>query len=199
MTETTTMGGIAFLVALVLYGVGGLISLGGTVWLVVRAFQTSVGWGLAVFFLPFANIVFAVKHWSFAKKPFLLSLAGVAVVIVALVVGVSAGVGHLRASGGADVRKARVQTVERTEAVRESGTVKSDREKVADMLAGVGIDPGNPRTFKGRTIEEMTVALGAPSANMKAGGKILYIFYNCFEVESEDGGKTVSGVHYMGQ
>ncbi len=48
----------------------------GYIWLLVRAFKVSTGWGLGVMFLsPIAAIVFAVKHWESAKKPFALYLA----------------------------------------------------------------------------------------------------------------------------
>ena len=42
------------------------------IWLAVIAFKQGVGWGLAVLFLPFGVLFFAVKHWSDVKKPFLL-------------------------------------------------------------------------------------------------------------------------------
>jgi hypothetical protein len=175
---------------------GGLIGLAGSIWLIVKAFQESVGWGIAVLLVPFANLVFAIKHWGVAKKPFLLSLVGglLSLVIVAapfVLVGfaasksfpVSIGVQNAQAIGG----------------VREAKEPATDRDRVADMLLNIGIDPENPRTFVGRTIPEMTEALGAPSATMKLGREHTYIFYNCFEVVSADGGKTVSAVHYMGK
>lgn len=198
MTNETAGGGMAVIVAIVLLGIGSLASLGGSIWLLVRAFQTSLGWGLAVFFLPFANIVFLIKHWVFAKKPFLLSVAGVVLVIVGSVMLTP---GRMSAPNPArnEAANARAQSAARRAEARKKGTPKSDREKVAVMLADAGIDPANPRTFQGRTIEALTAAMGAPSANMKVGGTTTYIFHNCFEVESADGGKTVSGVHYMGE
>src|SRR6478609_2487028 len=48
----------------------------GVVWFVVVAFKRHVGWGLAVLFLPFANLVFLGRAWSRARRPFLLSIAG---------------------------------------------------------------------------------------------------------------------------
>lgn len=40
--------------------------------LVIKAFRAGTGWGLAVLFLPFAVVVFAIKYWDEARKPFLL-------------------------------------------------------------------------------------------------------------------------------
>lgn len=57
-----------------LFAVGVLalvVASGCFIWLTVLAFKESVGWGLAVFFIPFAFIFFAVKHWPDAKRPFL--------------------------------------------------------------------------------------------------------------------------------
>ncbi len=196
----TAAGGIVVVGAIAMYGLGVLMSFAGAIWLLVRAFQTSLVWGLVVFFLPFANIVFAIKHWAFAKKPFLLSLVGVAILLVAGLVGFVAGVGFFHPGGSrGENTEIRSQVADDLDLSRQKAVPLSDREKVAELLATAGINPENPRTFQGRTIAEMTAALGTPSANMKVKGKHLYIFQNCFEVESKDGGKTVSGVHYMGQ
>ena len=71
------MGCVVFLVAAGVSTVGSLI-------LLIAAFRVGVGWGLAVLFLPFANIVFAVKHWDKAKLGILLQIAGLALVAVAV-------------------------------------------------------------------------------------------------------------------
>ena len=52
--------------------VASIASMVGGIWLTVVAFRRNALWGLAVFFIPFANIVYAVKFWDEAKKPFLL-------------------------------------------------------------------------------------------------------------------------------
>jgi len=100
------------------------------------------------------------------------------------------------AATGADSAAA-VET--RPESGEEAGIPLSDREKVADLLQDAGIDPAVPRTFVGKSLEAMQEVLGKPSATLRAQDKVVYIFYNCFEVESIDGGKSVSRVHYMGE
>jgi hypothetical protein len=63
------------------------VSLATFIWLVVVAFKNHVGWGLAVLFIPFAAIVFAIMNWDEAKKPFLGYLAstvGFFVVFIAM-------------------------------------------------------------------------------------------------------------------
>jgi hypothetical protein len=49
---------------LVLAGLAGIAMLVFGIQILVRAFKTSVGWGLASLFLPFAVVVFVVKHWQ---------------------------------------------------------------------------------------------------------------------------------------
>lgn len=52
-----------------------LVSFVGSIWLVVVAFRKGgMLWGFLTLLVPFANIVFAVKYWDDARKPFLASL-----------------------------------------------------------------------------------------------------------------------------
>jgi len=43
--------------------------------ILITAFKTSIGWGLASPLIPFAVLVFVIKHWEQTKKPFLRTLA----------------------------------------------------------------------------------------------------------------------------
>ncbi|WFB36774.1 hypothetical protein P3T73_03235 [Kiritimatiellota bacterium B12222] len=54
--------------------IGGVLSFAASIWYVIVAFQQSVGWGLAVFFLPFADVFFLFCHWQEAKRPFGMSI-----------------------------------------------------------------------------------------------------------------------------
>ena len=38
--------------------------------ILIAAFKTSVGWGLASLFIPFAIFVYVAKHWDATKTPF---------------------------------------------------------------------------------------------------------------------------------
>ena len=52
----------------------GLVSFVGSIWLIVVAFRKGGPlWGFLTLLVPFANLVFAVKYWPDAKKPFLTS------------------------------------------------------------------------------------------------------------------------------
>ncbi len=63
----TTLGSIAMLVF--------------SVQILITAFKTSVGWGIASLLIPFAILVFVAKHWAATKTPFLRSLIALVVVI----------------------------------------------------------------------------------------------------------------------
>ncbi len=67
------------------YG-GGIISLIGGLWLLIAAFQQSILWGLAVLFVPLAEFIFIIMHWDRAAWPFIVSLAGFAMSVIAVVI-----------------------------------------------------------------------------------------------------------------
>jgi hypothetical protein len=73
---------------LTFYGGFGLLVI-GAIWFLVRGFQVSIWWGLALFFCNATLVVpllFLVLHWSKAKDPLFVKLLGVALMMVALVV-----------------------------------------------------------------------------------------------------------------
>jgi len=68
-------------VGLVLLVIGGIIGLVYGIIFLVRAFQTSIWWGLGSLLVPFVSIIFLIMHWDVAKKPFLMSLLSIPFVI----------------------------------------------------------------------------------------------------------------------
>ena len=71
----------------VLMLVGGVLLLVGCVMLIINAFKVSVLWGLGVIFLAPVGLVFLVKNWQENKKSFLIQVAGLALVVVGVVLG----------------------------------------------------------------------------------------------------------------
>ena len=68
--------------AYLLLAIGGILTLGGWVMLLVLGFKKSIGWGLAILFLSWLIIplvAFLAKHWSEAKTGFLLLVAGMVI------------------------------------------------------------------------------------------------------------------------
>ncbi len=72
------MGTLGMILSIVGY-IGMLIF---TVQILIMAFKTSLGWGLASLLLPFAILVYIAKNWPACKTPFLRSLACMAVAII---------------------------------------------------------------------------------------------------------------------
>ncbi|MEO8000615.1 MAG: hypothetical protein ABI644_01980 [Arenimonas sp.] len=62
---------------------GLLIAAVGGIWLLVITFQTSILWGLASLFIPIVSLIFVIMHWEETKKPFLIELAGIAIMVAA--------------------------------------------------------------------------------------------------------------------
>jgi hypothetical protein len=65
--------------------VGGLIALVYGIILLVKAFQTSILWGLAYIFIPFVALIFVIMHWEVAKKPFLMGLLSIPFFIIGII------------------------------------------------------------------------------------------------------------------
>lgn len=55
---------------------GIILSIVGSIMLIVAAFQESVVWGICYLFVPFASLVFLFCHWAEAKKGFAISILG---------------------------------------------------------------------------------------------------------------------------
>jgi hypothetical protein len=55
--------------------VGGLGMLVFGIQILILAFKTSVGWGLASLFIPFVIFVYVAKNWPACKTPFMRWLA----------------------------------------------------------------------------------------------------------------------------
>jgi uncharacterized membrane protein len=68
----------------ILMVVAGLAMLVFSVQILITAFQTSVGWGLASLLIPFAILVFVFKHWPETKTPFLRTLACLPVYLIGM-------------------------------------------------------------------------------------------------------------------
>ncbi|MEO8503869.1 MAG: hypothetical protein ABI609_08245 [Acidobacteriota bacterium] len=51
--------------------VGGIGMLIFAVQMLIMAFKTSIGWGLASLFIPFVLFVYAFKNWGACKTPFM--------------------------------------------------------------------------------------------------------------------------------
>jgi glutaredoxin len=64
-----------FSIIILILGAGVLLI--GQLIVLVCAFRESVWWGLSVFFLPLANIIFMIRHWAESKIGTMISLVGI--------------------------------------------------------------------------------------------------------------------------
>ena len=71
-----------FVLGFALAGAGLYALVVGAIWLLVKAFQKSVWWGLGAFFIPLANIVFGIFNWKRAGSPLMMHTVGFTFLIV---------------------------------------------------------------------------------------------------------------------
>lgn len=75
------------MVGMLLMGVGAIVSLIFGVIILIKAFQTSILWGLGSLFIPFVILAFVIMHWADTKKPFLYAVGGWVLMLVGGVLG----------------------------------------------------------------------------------------------------------------
>jgi hypothetical protein len=63
---------------------GGALAIVGGIWLLVVTFKISILWGIGSLLLPLVSLIFVIMNWQATKKPFLIQLAGVALVVIAM-------------------------------------------------------------------------------------------------------------------
>ncbi len=132
---------ILFYSGAVLLAIGFLIFLVFSILLIVRAFQTSVGWGLAYLFLVgIGGLAFVVTHWSRAGGPFLKSLSGAVI----------AGVGMAFISMGAPGTEIYPEPVE----AEEVGKPAAEVEAAPTPGQTQGESSENPSSSDGPVIDE---------------------------------------------
>lgn len=61
-------------ISLILIGVGSIVSLIAGFLLLINAFRTHIGWGIASLLLPGAMLVYCIVYWGRAKNLFLISI-----------------------------------------------------------------------------------------------------------------------------
>ena len=74
-------------VGMLVMGVGAIVSLIFSVIILIKAFQTSLLWGLGSLFIPFVILIFVIKNWADTKQPFLYAVGGWVLMIVGGVLG----------------------------------------------------------------------------------------------------------------
>ncbi len=78
---------------LALQAIGAILGMVGGIWILVLAFQKSVGWGLACLLIPCVSLVFAIQNWNEAKNPFLIAIGGAVLQVVGIMLMAAGGGG----------------------------------------------------------------------------------------------------------
>lgn len=73
--------------------IGGLVMLVFGVKILITAFKTSVGWGLASLLIPFVILVFVIKNWAATKKDFMGWVGGFVVAVLGAIASVFGAMG----------------------------------------------------------------------------------------------------------
>lgn len=69
-------------VAALLIILGFIVAAVGGIWLLVVTFQESILWGIGALLVPLVSLIFVITHWEESKKPFLINVAGLILVIL---------------------------------------------------------------------------------------------------------------------
>jgi len=72
------------ILAIFFFAASALVALFYGVILIIKAFKTSILWGVAYLLIPFAALVFIIMHWDDTKKPFLKSLISLPLCLIGL-------------------------------------------------------------------------------------------------------------------
>ena len=70
------MADIVVVIGILIFIIGGILFL-------IESFKESILWGIACLLIHPVVLVFTVMHWDVAKKPFLIQLAGLGVLLIA--------------------------------------------------------------------------------------------------------------------
>ena len=185
---------------LLLLCLGALCVVIGAILLIVAAFRESVGWGLAVIFIPFASLVFLFKHWDAAKVAFLFQAGGIALVGVLFSMGLLSGINLMRraVADGLVQKSHYVIITPTTNFVAEAPAPAQAAETPADAPAAPLAepageeDPKDPMRLRGRSLDDVVKIMGPPRGRMLADQRVC-LLYPGFSFFSDDG-RTISSV-----
>jgi hypothetical protein len=168
---TVPAGGTRMAVlGLFLLVLGVLASIVGGIMMLIAAFRVSAVWGVCVLFVPFAALVFLFKHWQEAKRSFVISLAGTAMILLAILP-LAAG-GASAVSEQAALQAASLQTA-------GAGIVRSEQESSpvppSAPPAESPADPGaatDPQATTEVGLPEVAVGVPEPPPIPEGSGRV---------------------------
>jgi hypothetical protein len=88
--DMSILGGI-----LMAIGAIGMLIFG--IQILIKAFKTSIGWGLGSLIVPFVALIFVFTHWAETKKPFLYLLLCLVPNVLGMILMFMGGAGNVSA------------------------------------------------------------------------------------------------------
>ena len=77
---------IYFAIGAVAIGIGTILSIIGSIWLLILAFREGMAWGLAAMFVPFVMLIFTVMYFRETWQPFVLNSLGFVITMMGMAV-----------------------------------------------------------------------------------------------------------------
>lgn len=167
-----------------LIGLAAVIQMIAGIWFLVAAFMVSVGWGLAVLFLPGAGLIILFTHWEEVKNPFLMQLTSVILMATAFVL-LTREMSVARNDPAALMNAGRelLETV----GVEWPTAPGDDGEAGGSAFEPVDAIPADDvRVFVGRPILDVIAVYGYPARSLTVKGQKT-LFYEGWEFVSSDG------------
>jgi hypothetical protein len=183
------------ILALIITVLGFLMMAVGSVWFLIAAFRVSALWGIAVLFLPFANIFFLIKHWYDAKRPFQYQFLGFLMLIIGSAMTFRAGAQVANGKMTQFEEELKKQLMEIN--IGQEGEVPPG---VNDGTNGTGAQADYVMRYQGevkdlrmvgQTLQQAREQLGPPKGILRTERGVTY-FYPGLELVAQDG-RTISG------
>ena len=83
------MSSIFHTIGWVLLILGYVLAFLGSLWIIILGWQRKILWGVICFLVPAVQLVYVAVHWKESKEAFYLLVAGLVLVILAALMGVS--------------------------------------------------------------------------------------------------------------
>ena len=149
--------------------IGGVATGIGFVWILITAFRESSSQGLLCMFVPFYEIYYVITRWSDTKKPFIIGLVGVIVLVIGIVALVGGATSGLKSVIGEFMEAGAAGDVEAAYAYWSTGA--ATEQQIRELVEN---NRGLFEGYKGLSISNSSVRSTAGITRADVGGAISY-------------------------
>ena len=172
---------ILTILAITILAIAALFSLIAGIWFLVVAFKEHILWGLAVIFLPLAALIFLIMHWEEAKRPFLLNLLSIILIILGAVTFSKTQVAAPGATNSSSTTEFSIHTL--TEKINMPSFEKTENR-----------DPP-ARGYIGMSLTEIQQHLGPPNGILQKDNGTTTYLYDDLTLLSTNGTTITDEIH----